>query len=64
LKYIRKGLIHKDHTYSLFSKAKILIVLKGKKEIPGWVLVARGCNPSYSGGRDQKDHSSKPALGK
>jgi hypothetical protein len=24
--------------------------------------VAYACNPSYSGGRDQKDHSSKPAL--
>jgi hypothetical protein len=23
--------------------------------------VAHTCNPSYSGGRDQKDHSSKPA---
>jgi hypothetical protein len=26
--------------------------------------VAHACNPSYSGGRDQEDHSSKPALGK
>jgi hypothetical protein len=26
-----------------------------------WVLVAPTCNPSYSGGRDQEDHSSKPA---
>jgi hypothetical protein len=25
------------------------------------VLVAHTCNPSYSEGRDQKDHSSKPA---
>jgi hypothetical protein len=24
-----------------------------------WVLVAHICNPSYSGGRDQEDHSSK-----
>jgi hypothetical protein len=24
--------------------------------------VAHTCSPSYSGGRDQKDHSSKPAL--
>jgi hypothetical protein len=23
--------------------------------------MARACNPSYSGGRDQEDHSSKPA---
>jgi hypothetical protein len=26
--------------------------------------VAHACNPSYSGGRDQKDHSSKPAWAK
>jgi hypothetical protein len=26
--------------------------------------VAYACNPSYSGSRDQEDHSSKPALGK
>jgi hypothetical protein len=25
------------------------------------VLVAHTCNPSYSGGRDQEDRSSKPA---
>jgi hypothetical protein len=24
-------------------------------------MVAHACNPSYSGGRDQKDHGSKPA---
>jgi hypothetical protein len=28
------------------------------------VLVAHACNLSYSGGRDQEDCSSKPALGK
>jgi hypothetical protein len=27
----------------------------------GRVLVAHACNPSYSGGRDQEDHSSKPS---
>jgi hypothetical protein len=26
-----------------------------------WALVAHACNPSYSGGRDQEDHGSKPA---
>jgi hypothetical protein len=26
-----------------------------------WVLVAYTCNPSYLGGRDQEDHSLKPA---
>jgi hypothetical protein len=25
------------------------------------VPVAHTCNPSYSGGRDQEDHGSKPA---
>jgi hypothetical protein len=25
-------------------------------------LVAHACNSSYSGGRDQEDHGSKPAL--
>jgi hypothetical protein len=32
------------------------------KEITFWVPVAHACNPSYSGGRDQDDHGSKPAL--
>jgi hypothetical protein len=27
----------------------------------GWVPVTHAYNPSYSGGRDQEDHSSKPA---
>jgi hypothetical protein len=26
-----------------------------------WAQVAKPCNPSYSGGRDQEDRSSKPA---
>jgi hypothetical protein len=26
-----------------------------------WALVAHTCNPSYSRGRDQKDHGLKPA---
>jgi hypothetical protein len=26
-------------------------------------LSAHTCNPSYSGGRDQEDRGSKPALG-
>jgi hypothetical protein len=33
-----------------------------KKMSACWVLVAHACNPSYSGGREQEDHSSKPAL--
>jgi hypothetical protein len=26
---------------------------------PCWALVAHACNPNYSGGRDQEDHSLK-----
>jgi hypothetical protein len=29
-----------------------------------WALVARACNPSCSGGRDQEGHSSKSVVGK
>jgi hypothetical protein len=29
--------------------------------ISGWAPVAHTCNPSYTGGRDQDAHSSKPA---
>jgi hypothetical protein len=29
-----------------------------------WMQVAHTYNPSYSGGRDQKDQGSKPALAK
>jgi hypothetical protein len=41
-------------------------LLKGRKnpiihQKISQVLVAHACNPSYSGGRDQEDHSSKPA---
>jgi hypothetical protein len=35
-----------------------------KNEIIGQVLVAHACNTTYSGGKYQKDCSSKPALGK
>jgi hypothetical protein len=28
-----------------------------------WAPVAHVCNPNYSGGRDQEDWGSKPALG-
>jgi hypothetical protein len=30
----------------------------------GWMLVAHSCNPSYSGGRDQKDCGLMPARAK
>jgi hypothetical protein len=39
-------------------------VAQQKPFTSGQVLVAHICNPSYSGGRDQEDHSSKPAPGK
>jgi hypothetical protein len=32
-----------------------------KYESPGQAPVAHTCNPSYSGGRDQEGHGSKPA---
>jgi hypothetical protein len=37
----------------------INIYLKKMKD--SQALVAYTCNPSYSGGRDQEDHGSKPA---
>jgi hypothetical protein len=40
----------------------INIYLKKEKKKP--VLVAHTYNPSYSGGRDQEDHGSKPAQAK
>jgi hypothetical protein len=35
-----------------------------KDWINSGALVAHACNPSYSGGRDQENHSSKPVPGK
>jgi hypothetical protein len=34
---------------------------KYQNSIPNWMPVAHTCNPSYSEGRDQEDHSMKPA---
>jgi hypothetical protein len=34
---------------------------KRKRKLFGLVPVAHTYNPSYSGGRDQEDHSAKPA---
>jgi hypothetical protein len=36
-----------------------IFILKSKIGIYGQAPVARTCNPSYSGGRDQEDHGSK-----
>jgi hypothetical protein len=40
----------KPHTYKLTQRH--------------WVHVVHACNPSYSGGRDEEDHSSKIAQAK
>jgi hypothetical protein len=32
-----------------------------KRKISCWALVVHACNPSYSGVRDQEDHSLRPA---
>jgi hypothetical protein len=37
--------------------------IHSSRPIQSWASVAHTCNPSYSGGRDQEDHSSKPAWG-
>jgi hypothetical protein len=34
--------------------------LQSRRSLISQALVTHACNPSYSGGRDQKDHSSKP----
>jgi hypothetical protein len=39
-------------------------VLKASNKKKSQALVVHTCNPSYSGGRDQEDHGSKPAQGK
>jgi hypothetical protein len=39
----------------------IVLYKKGIFFFFGQVLVAHVCNPSYSGGTDQEDHSAKPA---
>jgi hypothetical protein len=41
-----------------------LIVAALKELSLGQEPKAQAYNPSYSGGKDQEDHSSKPALGK
>jgi hypothetical protein len=43
-----------------FKKVNVPFIIKKKKCCQ--VLVAHTYNPSYSGGRDQEDHGSKPAC--
>jgi hypothetical protein len=40
----------------------VILSSENNKKKMSWVLVAHTCNPSYSRGRDQEDHSSKPAC--
>jgi hypothetical protein len=37
----------------------VISLLNLLRLVLGWALVANASNPSYSGGRDQEDHSSK-----
>jgi hypothetical protein len=56
--------VRRQFTLELQMKISIFkkITLSSHKKIQiSWVLVAHICNPSYSGGRDQEDHCSKPA---
>jgi hypothetical protein len=40
---------------------KYYFYVKEGKQIEGWAPVSHTCNPSYSGGIDQEDLSSRPA---
>jgi hypothetical protein len=40
------------------------LTLRNVRRDPRAGAMAHACNPSYSGGRDQEDHGSKPAPGK
>jgi hypothetical protein len=40
----------------LFSQPSLKLIMTSS-----WAPVAHACNPSYSGGRDQENRSSKPA---
>jgi hypothetical protein len=68
----RKSLFFRDGgviqvAESLLSKSEALssnTIKRKRKKKTSWVSVAHTCNTSYSGGRDQEDCNSKPALGK
>jgi hypothetical protein len=49
-----------DGAGGVVKKSSVGICLLKRKE-SCWVLVAHSCNPSYSGGRDQENGSSKSA---
>jgi hypothetical protein len=57
---VEQGFNSREGTAFHFKRIKILNALRLKiNRAP----VALACNPSYSGGRDQEDPSSKPARG-
>jgi hypothetical protein len=59
--------LKEDKMHDFLGKHKLpkLILMKTTREIckivPSQALVVHGCNPSYSGGRDQKDRGLRPA---
>jgi hypothetical protein len=46
----------------MYPPIQLLHANKRERERQSQVLVAHAYNPSYSVGRDQEDHSLKPAL--
>jgi hypothetical protein len=59
---VQKETVHqRRNTHFAKTYLKISIFTNTLKNAFCWALVAHACNPSYSGGRDQKDCGSKPA---
>jgi hypothetical protein len=52
--------MHSKQKTSKTTKRLSLYKCRGGKSNSWQVLVTHTCNPSYSGGRDQEDRSSKP----
>jgi hypothetical protein len=50
--------------YNLSTFSFVAFALSGiHQKYSCWALMAHTCNSSYSGGRDQEDHSSRPIVG-
>jgi hypothetical protein len=49
-----------DQAKNLWCRRGDKIHTEGIENLSSWVPVAHTCNTSYSGGRDQEDHSLKP----
>jgi hypothetical protein len=47
--------------YPQYNNNKKKLEIKKKRVRHWWLMPLVACNPSYSGGRDQKDQSSEPA---